>query len=166
MQSAFRPKQFILAAIGFSLVGVVWAAAQNAADLPITRQTETEMEKAFMQILSGKRVRKQERDETYPEVEKKVGQSVSAYLPVSSILDVFVPFSARSFTDEDINRILRKAVIVEYEDLNPLALKPCEIIHITDTQDRGFDLCVFAAPDHRGTLTFPNYQRFWFAVKE
>lgn len=166
MPALWKSPKLILVVAVLCLVGALWAAAQDSAPLPITRQTESEMEKAFMQVLSGKKVRRQQRDDTYPEQEEKLGKKISAYLKPGSIADVFIPVSAHAISDTDINRIIRHAKIVKYEDLKPLALKPCEIIRVTDKKERAFDLCIFSAPDHRGTITFPNYQRFWFAVTD
>lgn len=137
----------------------------SAGELPIVRQTEAEMEKAFLQVLSGKRVRRQGKDDTYPEQTQEWGRLFSTYIKPGSVAEVFIPHEARLVKDADIQRIFAQAVIVEYEKLKPLPLKPCELIRVTDKKDYSYDLCIFAdAADLRGTLTFPNYQRFWFAI--
>ncbi|MCA9392947.1 MAG: hypothetical protein KC900_01980 [Candidatus Omnitrophica bacterium] len=137
----------------------------HAAELPIMRQTEAEMENAFLQILSGKKVKRQGKDDSYPEQQEEWGRPFADYIKPGSVAEVFIPFEARLLMDADIERIFAEAVIVEYEKMKPMALKPCQLIRVTDKKDYNYDLCIFRdAPDLRGTLTFPNYQRFWFAV--
>lgn len=145
--------------------GILPGPSVHAAELPVVRQTESEMENAFLQILSGKKVRRQGKDDSYPQQEEELGRPFSKYLKPGSVAEVFIPYEARLLMDADIQRIFDEAVIIDYEQLKPMALKPCQLIRVTDKKDYNYDLCIFGdAPDLRGTLTFPNYQRFWFAI--
>ncbi|MBI3924865.1 MAG: hypothetical protein HY319_04940 [Armatimonadetes bacterium] len=155
-------RKYALSAMVLLLLGVMCAGLLGRANEPWPIRRQPQPTAPRLPDASG----------TYPtdasaaEVKRLYHRGLAEFIPTSKVKEVVVPWCSRNLRDEQIREALSSAVIVRYEDLQPVHLLPDTPITVGMEDGSSFMLTLFSQviPDNRGRVVLADGKRYWFAL--